>query len=194
MQINTKNWLPFFVLFPLITGCVPLVAVGVGAGASTGAVISEDRRTSGIFIEDESIELKSARRINQQFGDHVHINVTSFNRNVLLTGEAPDEVVIKKAEKLVMSVDNVRNIINEVKVSEKSSLASRSNDTLITSKVKTRFIGARGFQINHIKIVTENKIVYLLGMVKRAEADDAAELARSTPGVAKVVRVFEYLN
>ena len=194
MKTNKKIWLTLFLLLPFITSCVPLVAIGVGAGASTGAVMSEDRRTSGIFIEDESIELKSARRINQQLGKDVHINVTSFNRNVLLTGEAPNEEAIKQIKKLVMSVDNVRNIINEISVSEKSSLASRSNDTLITSKVKTRFIGATGFQINHIKIVTENKVVYLMGLVKRNEADKAAEIASSTPGVVKVIRVFEYLN
>ncbi len=194
MRIFSKNWLSLLLFLPLIVGCVPMVAVGVGAGAGTGALVSEDRRTSGIFIEDESIELKSARRINQQLGNNVHINVTSFNRVVLLTGTAPDEAVKKEADLLVMSVDNVRHIINEVKIAEKKSLASRSNDTLITSKVKTRFIGVRGFQINHVKIVTENKIVYLMGMVRHAEADSAAEIASSTTGVEKVVRVFEYLD
>ncbi len=194
MQIFRKNWLSLFLFLPFIVGCVPLTALSVGAGAGTGAIVSEDRRTSGMFIEDESIELKSARRINQQLGDNVHINVTSFNRIVLLTGTAPNEAMKKEAEVLVMSVDNVRNIVNEVKIAEKQSLASRSNDTLITSKVKTRFIGVRGFQINHVKIVTENKIVYLMGMVKREEAESAAEIASSTVGVEKVVRVFEYLD
>ncbi len=194
MRIFSKNWLSLLLFLPFIVGCVPMVAVGVGAGAGTGALVSEDRRTSGIFIEDESIELKSARRINQQLGNNVHINVTSFNRVVLLTGTAPDEAMKKEAEILVMSVDNVRHIINEVEIAEKKSLASRSNDTLITSKVKTRFIGVRGFQINHVKIVTENKTVYLMGMVRHAEADSAAEIASSTTGVEKVVRVFEYLD
>ncbi|MCH9639594.1 MAG: BON domain-containing protein [Betaproteobacteria bacterium] len=194
MQIFRKNWLSLFLFLPFIVGCVPLTALSVGAGASTGAIVSEDRRTSGMFIEDESIELKSARRINQQLGDNVHINVTSFNRIVLLTGTALNEAMKKEAEVLVMSVDNVRSIVNEVKIAEKQSLASRSNDTLVTSKVKTRFIGVRGFQINHVKIVTENKIVYLMGMVKREEAESAAEIASSTVGVEKVVRVFEYLD
>ncbi|MDH5480280.1 MAG: BON domain-containing protein [Nitrosomonas sp.] len=194
MKFFCKNGLSLILFLPFIVSCVPLVAVGVGAGAGTGAVMSEDRRTSGIFIEDESIELRSVRRISQQLGDDIHVNVTSYNRNVLLTGEAPNQGMIEAVEKLVMSVDNVRNIINEIRVAEKSSLASRSNDTLITSKVKTRFIGVRGFQINHVKIVTENKIVYLLGMVRRKEADSAAELARTTPGVVQVVRVFEYLD
>lgn len=191
-----KNLNPYclsLILFlPLITGCVPMFAIGTAAG--TGVYISEDRRTSGIFIEDEAIELKSARRINQQLGDQVHINVTSFNRNVLLTGEVPTAAMKADTEKLVMSVDNVRKIFNEIAVAGNTSLATRSNDSLITSKVKGRFLSARKFQINHIKIVTENSVVYLMGMVTRQEADSAAEIASSTSGVARVVKVFEYLN
>lgn len=191
-----KNLNPYclsLILFlPLITGCVPMFAIGTAAG--TGVYISEDRRTSGIFIEDEAIELKSARRINQQLGDQVHINVTSFNRNVLLTGEVPTAAMKADTEKLIMSVDNVRKIFNEIAVAGNTSLATRSNDSLITSMVKGRFLSARKFQINHIKIVTENSVVYLMGMVTRQEANSAAEIASSTSGVARVVKVFEYLN
>ncbi len=195
MKNPNINYLFLIVLFsPVLIGCVPLVAIGVGVGASTGAVISEDRRSGGIFIEDESIELKSARRINQQLGDNVHINITSFNRIVLLTGEAPNETMKQQVEKLVMSIENVRNIVNEISISGKSSLASRSNDALITSKIKARFLSAQKFQINHIKVVTENGAVYLLGRVQRQEAESAAEIASSTTGVLKVVKVFEYLN
>jgi osmotically-inducible protein OsmY len=181
-------------LLPMLVSCAPLVAVGVGAGAGTGAVVSEDRRTSGMFIEDESIELKSNRRIKEQLGINVRINSTSFNRVVLLTGEAPTETLKQQAEKLVMSVQNVRKIVNEIIIAEKSSLASRSKDTLITSQVKGRFLTKGKFQINHIKVVTENGVVYLLGMVKREEAENASEIASSTSGVQKVVKVFEYLN
>lgn len=181
-------------LLPMLVSCAPLVAVGVGAGAGTGAVVSEDRRTSGMFIEDEAIELKSNRRIKEQLGNDVRINSTSFNRVVLLTGEAPTETLKQQAEKLVMSVQNVRKIVNEIVIAEKSSLASRSKDTLITSQVKGRFLTKGKFQINHIKVVTENGVVYLLGMVKREEAENAAEIASSTSGVQKVVKVFEYLN
>jgi osmotically-inducible protein OsmY len=181
-------------LLPMLVSCAPLVAVGVGAGAGTGAVVSEDRRTSGMFIEDESIELKSNRRIKEQLGNNVRINSTSFNRVVLLTGEAPTETLKQQAEKLVMSVQNVRKIVNEIIIAEKSSLASRSKDTLITSQVKGRFLTKGKFQINHIKVVTENGVVYLLGMVKREEAENASEIASSTSGVQKVVKVFEYLN
>ncbi|WP_309146177.1 BON domain-containing protein [Nitrosomonas sp. Nm84] len=147
-----------------------------------------------MFIEDEGIELKSGRRIHQQFGDKVHINVTSYNRMVLLTGEVPTDTIKADIEKLIMSVDNVRRIFNEVAVADNTSLTSRSNDTLITSKVKGRFLAERKFQINHVKIVTENEVVYLLGVVTRQEADNAAQIASSTSGVKKVVKVFEYLN
>ncbi|MBK6957402.1 MAG: BON domain-containing protein [Nitrosomonas sp.] len=192
MKYLNQTWLALFLFFPFLVGCVPMFAVGTAAG--TGAYISEDRRTSGMFIEDEGIELKGSRRIYQQFGDKVHINITSYNRMVLLTGEAPTETIKADIEKLIMGVDNVRRIYNEIAVAGNTSLASRSNDTLITSKVKTRFLTERKFQINHVKIVTENEVVYLLGVVTRQEADDAARIASSTSGVKKVVKVFEYLN
>lgn len=190
MKYRNRCWLSLILFLPFITGCVPMFAIGTAAG--TGAYISEDRRTSGMFIEDEGIELKSSRRIHQQFGDTVHINVTSYNRLVLLTGEAPTEAMKSDIEKLVMGVDNVRRIYNEIAVAGNTSLSSRSNDTLLTSKVKTRFLAERKFQINHVKIVTENGVVYLLGMVTRQEADNAAQIASSTAGVRKVVKVFEY--
>ncbi|MDP1935099.1 MAG: BON domain-containing protein [Nitrosomonas sp.] len=192
MKYLNQTWLALFLFFPFLVGCVPMFAVGTAAG--TGAYISEDRRTSGMFIEDEGIELKGSRRIYQQFGDKVHINITSYNRMVLLTGEAPTDTIKADIEKLIMGVDNVRKIFNEIAVAGNTSLASRSNDTLITSKVKTRFLTERKFQINHVKIVTENEVVYLLGVVTRQEADNAAQIASSTSGVKKVVKVFEYLN
>lgn len=192
MNYHKHSWLSLLLFLPLLSGCVPMFAIGTAAG--TGAYISEDRRTSGMFIEDEGIELKSARRINQQFGDSVHINITSYNRMVLLTGEAPTETFKTDIGKLVMGVDNVRRIFNEIAVGGNTSLASRSNDTLLTSKVKARFLAERKFQINHVKIVTENEVVYLLGLVTRQEADSAAQIASSTSGVKKVVKVFEYLN
>ncbi len=187
------NWLILILLFPALISCVPLVAVGVGTGIGGGSV-SEDRRSSGIFIEDEVIELKSKRRIDEQLGDQVNIGITSFNRNVLLTGESPNKDMIEQVEKLVISVENVRNVVNEIKVSDKSTFMSRSNDSLTTSKVKGRFLHEGDFQLNHIKVVTENSIVYLLGVVKHQEAESAAEIARTTSGVLKVVKVFEYLN
>lgn len=192
MKYLNSFWLSFVLIYPFVTGCVPMFAIGTAAG--TGTYISEDRRTSGMFIEDEGIELKSSKRINQQFGDNVHINVTSYNRFVLLTGEAATTEIKAEIEKLIMGVDNVRKIYNEITVAKNTSLASRSNDTLLTSKVKTRFLAERKFQINHVKIVTENAVVYLMGMVTRQEGDNAAQIASQTSGVAKVVKVFEYLN
>ncbi len=183
-----------WILVSLLGGCVPMVLTGVGAGAGTGALMVEDRRSSGIFIEDERIELKTSRRISESLGDKVHVNVTSFNRSVLLTGEAPDESTKKEAAKLAMSIENVQNVFNEIEVTKKSSLASRSNDTLITSKVKTRFLNNGVFQINHIKVITENGVVYLLGLVTRKEGDTATRIASTTPSVTKVVKVFEYLD
>lgn len=184
----------FIFLLPILTSCAPMVAAGVGTGAGTGAMVAEDRRTSGTFIEDETIESRSSRRIKEQLGNKVHINVTSFNRIVLLTGEVPEEAMKVQAERLVMTIQNVREIINEIAIAEKSSLTSRSKDALITSRVKGRFLTSGTFQINHIKVVTEDRTVYLLGMVKRDEADNAAEIASSTSGVLKVVKAFEYLD
>ena len=192
MKYLNQTWLALILFLPILVGCVPMFAVGTATG--TDAYISEDRRTSGMFIEDEGIELKGARRIYQQFGDKVHINITSYNRMVLLTGEAPTETIKTDIEKLIMGVDNVRKIFNEIAVGGNTSLTSRSNDTMITSKVKTRFLTERKFQINHVKIVTENEVVYLLGVVTQQEADNAAQIASSTAGVKKVVKVFENIN
>jgi len=193
-SMNMKSWLMLMFILSFTVGCAPMAAIGVGAGVGTGAAVSEDRRTSGIFIEDEAIELKSSRRLYEQLGNQAHINVTSFNRIVLLTGEVPDDVMKTEATRLARSIANVRNVINEITIGEKSSLGSRSNDTFITSKVKGRFLTSGKFQINHVKIVTEKGVVFLLGVVKRAEADSATEIASSTSGVTRVVKVFEYLD
>jgi len=191
MKYLNWHWLSLLLCFPLLTGC-PMYSVSTASGSNS--YISEDRRTSGIFIEDEGIELKASRRIHQQFGNSVHINVTSYNRIVLLTGEAPTEAVKTNIERLVMGVENVRRIHNEIAIAANTALSSRSSDTLLTSKVKARFLAERKFQINHVKIVTENGIVYLLGMVTREEGDNAAQIASLTSGVRKVVKAFEYLN
>lgn len=173
-----------------LQGCVPVVATGAG----TGVLIAEDRRTSGTFIEDQGIELKASSRLDDKFKDTVHINITSYNRTVLMTGEAPTDAVKQEAEKIVRSVPNVGNILNELFIGGNSSYTSRSNDTYLTSKVKVRFVDTGKFQANHVKVVTENNVVYLLGMVTRKEAENAVEIARTTGGVQKVVKLFEYLD
>lgn len=175
---------------PLLQGCFPLVAGGVGAGAAMVA----DRRTSGAYVEDEGIEWRTSSALRDRLGDAVHVNVTSFNRNVLLTGEAPSEAHRAEAERVASGIANVKGIVNEIQVAGTSSLTSRGNDSLITSKVKARFVDSAQFSANHIKVVTEAGTVFLLGIVTRREADAATEVARRTDGVRKVVRVFEYIT
>ena len=180
-------------LFPFFSGCALLVAAGV-ATVGTGVAVSQDRRTGGMLVEDQNIESKSNRRISEKMGDNAHVNVTSFNRNVLLTGEVSSESARKEIEQAVKGVEHVRNVVNEIAVAPVSSFTSRSNDALITSKVKGRFMDGGKFQINHVKVITEDSVVYLLGIVNADEAGSAVDIARSTNGVRKVVKVFEYMN
>ena len=175
---------------PALQGCVPAVATGVGAGA----LMIVDRRNAETYLADEAIEIRSFNRINEKFGDKVHVNVTSYNMKVLLTGEVPDEGIKAELEKAVAGIANVKGVVNEAQVGAVSGFQARSNDTYITSKVKARFIDANKFQANHVKVVTEAGTVFLLGLVTRKEADEAAEIARTTAGVKKVVRVFEYVE
>jgi osmotically-inducible protein OsmY len=175
---------------PALQGCVPAVATGVGAGA----LMIVDRRAGETYLADEAIEIRSLNRINEKFGDKVHVNVTSYNMKVLLTGEVPDAGIRDELEKAIAGIINVKGVTNEVTIGAISSFSARSNDTYITSKVKARFIDANKFQVNHVKVVTEAGTVFLLGLVTRKEGDDAAEIARTTAGVKKVVRVFEYIE
>jgi osmotically-inducible protein OsmY len=175
---------------PLLQGCFPAVVTGVGAGAAMIA----DRRTSGAYLEDEGIEWRTRSRIRERFGDAVNVSVTSYNRIVLLTGEAPNEQVRGEVEQLAAQVVNVRTVVNEVRVAGISPLSARANDAMITSQVKARFVDAQTFGAHHVKVVTEANTVFLMGLVSRREADAATEVARTTAGVAKVVRVFEYIS
>ncbi len=178
------------ILSSQLIACVPVVV----GGAAAGGAVAADRRTSGIYLEDENIELKAVKHVETTLGDNTHINVTSYNRNVLLTGEAPDEATKANTEAFVKSIENVRNITNEITVGPKTDISSRSNDTYITSKIKTKFVTENQFPANYVKIVTENSAVYLLGIVTKTEADAAAAIASNTDGVSKVVKVFEYMN
>lgn len=185
---NIRIWLLLAVM-PLLFGC----AAALVGGAATGVVVAEDRRTVGTITEDQGIELRSASRLDDKLRSS-HINVTSYNRMVLLTGEVPNAAAKEEAERIVRGVANVRGVINELQVAGNSSLTARSNDSLITSKVKARFVDAQRFNALHVKVVTESNVVYLLGLVKRAEAEEATKIASTTGGVQKVVRVFEYLD
>ena len=173
-----------------LVACVPAVV----GGAATGGAIAADRRTSGIFVEDENIELKAANKMRTNLGEQSHVNVTSYNRNVLLTGEVPDDARKTLAANLLKEIQNITNVTNEIAVAPKASISSRSNDTYITSKVKTRFVTENRFPANYVKVVTEDSVVYLLGMVTQEEAEAAVDIARNTDGVVKVVKVFEYTN
>lgn len=176
-----------------VTSSLSACAPAVVGGAAAGGLAAADRRTTGAYVEDEGIEWKVLKQINDELGDHAHANITSYNRNVLLTGEAFNDTAKARAEAIAKSVENVRSVTNELQVAPTSSLMARSNDTLLTSKVKANLIKDNRVPSNYIKVVTEKSVVYLMGMVTRQEADIAVEIARNTDGVEKVVKVFEYV-
>ncbi len=175
----------------LLGGCAPLLVGGAMVG---GTLMMMDRRTTGAQVDDQAIELKASNRVRELAGDNAHINITSYNRTVLITGEAATEADRSAIEQAVQRVENVRSIVNEVGVMAPSSLTSRSSDTIITSKVKATLVDARDLQANAFKVVTERSVVYLMGRVTEREARRASELARSVSGVQKVVRVFEIVT
>ena len=173
----------------LLGGCAPVV---VGAGAAAGYSAFEDRRSTGTQVEDQRIESRASSAIDERFGWKVHVNVTSYNRQVLITGEVPDAVTHAEVEKLIAALPGVRTLSNELAIGPQSSLAARTGDTVVTSNVKTRFLGAKNFNALHVKVVTEAGVVFLMGMVTEVEANAATDIARTTDGVKKVVKVFEY--
>jgi osmotically-inducible protein OsmY len=175
---------------PFLAGCFGVAAVGVG----TGALMFADRRQAETIVTDEGIEIRGLNRIAERYRDRAHVNVTSYNRTVLLTGEVPDAAAKAEVEQLVAAVPNVKAISNELQIGTVSTLTNRSNDTFITSKVKARFIDAAQFGANHVKVVTEAGVVYLMGLATQREAGAAVEIARTTGGVLKVVRVFEIIS
>jgi osmotically-inducible protein OsmY len=178
-------------LVPLLQACPALI---VGAGIGAGIMVADDRRTNASMLEDQTIEVKTKNSIEEKYGEQVRVNVTSFNRVILLTGEAPSEDVRLDLGVLALGISNVRNVQNEVIVAGHTSFASRSADSLTTSRVKARLTQDKNVSANHIKVVTENSTTYLMGLVTRAEADAAAQTAATTSGVQRVVKVFEYMD
>ena len=170
-------------------GCA---AIFIG-GAATGVNVAQDRRTTGTFIEDQAIELKSMDAILQdkEVSSQTHLNVTSFNTVVLVSGEAPTEELRQRAIQLVKNIEKVSHLHDEITIAGPSSLMSRSGDTLITTKVKSKLI-AKTPNGMHIKVVTENGVVYLMGLLNREDASKATEITRQTGGVQKVVKLFQY--
>ena len=173
-----------------LSACVPL-AVG---GAVVGTLVVIDRRTSGTQLEDEGIEFRANNRTKEVMGEKGHINVTSYNRQVLLTGEVPTEKDRELVEKTVAGVDNVRSVVNELGVMPNSTLTQRSNDTLITGKVKASLVDAKDVSLNAFKVVTERNTVFLMGRVTPREVKRVTEIVRGVGGVEKVVRVFEIIS
>jgi osmotically-inducible protein OsmY len=174
-----------------LSGCAPMI-VG-GAVVATGLSVL-DRRTTGTQLDDESIESRSLSRLQERLGDRAHVNVVSYNRQVLLTGEVLSEQDRRLAEQAIAGLDNVRSIINELAVLGPSTLTQRSSDAGVTLRLKTGMIDSRDLNAHVIKVVTERGVVYLMGRVTEREADRATDIARRTSGVQKVVRLFELIS
>ena len=173
-----------------VSACFPLVV----GGAMVGGMVATDRRTSGTVIEDESIEFKASSRIRERMGDGVHVNINSYNRQVLITGEVPQAQDIEQIQQIVAGVDNVRNIVNELAVMGLTSFAQRSSDALVTGQVKARLLDANDLNSNAIRVFTERGTTYLMGRVTQREMQRATELAGATSGVQRIVRVFDMVT
>jgi len=175
----------------VLPACAPML---VGSAMVGGALASVDRRTAGTQVEDQAIELKGAARVRELAGEQAHVNVTSYNRIVLLTGEVPDAAARGAVEQAIGRIEGVRSVVNELAVMGKTTLTARSNDAVLSARVKAGFIDAKDLQVNTVKVTTERGVVHLMGRVTEREATRAVAVARSVPGVQKVVRVFEILT
>lgn len=179
-----------FATISLLQGCAPFV----GVGANTDTMMSvADRRSAGAMVEDDTIESKAQERIENKYQDRAHASVVSYNRYALVTGTATSESTKMGIERIIGAIPNVRGIANELVVSETASDTATS-DSRLTASVKMRFSNSTAFKADHIKVITENGVVYLMGLVTHAEADAASKIASTTAGVQKVVRVFEYID
>lgn len=177
-------------VLPALQGCFPIVAAGV----TTGVMASVDRRSLGAQTDDETIEWKASAQVSEKLGDKAHLNFTSFNHKVLMSGEVPNEEARSEAERIVSGLPTVQGVYNELVVGPASSYSNRSNDAYVTSKVKSRFVDSGKFNALHVKVVTEAGTVFLLGLVTQAEADSAINVARTTSGVRKVVNLLEIIT
>ena len=178
-------------LAPFLQSCIPLL---IGAGVGAGVMMAEDRRTSATVLEDQTIEIRARNRITEKYAEQVNISVTSFNRFVMLSGQAPTEEIRQDVSVLVLEVPNVRNVQNEIVVGGNSSATSRASDALLTSRVKGRLAQNKDVGASHVKVVSENGTVFLLGLVTRAEGESASQTAATTGGAQRVVKVFEYID
>lgn len=184
------RWMILVVLAGLLAGCFPLVVAGVG----TGVAMAADRRTTAAVLADQQIDLRLSNRIAERFGDRVHVNINSYNRAVLLTGEVADEASRMEVERLVASGEDVRLVYNELTLGLPSTLGGRTNDVGLSAKTQARMIDSGRVSPLHVKVTVERSVVYLMGLVSLREAKDAAEVASRTMGVERVVTLFEYLD
>lgn len=175
----------------LFSACAPLLIGGAMAGS---VMVVTDRRTSGAQLEDQGIELRAGNRLGEKLGDRARVVVTSYNRQVLLTGEVGSEEDKAAAEQVVAGVENVRSVVNELAVLGSPTLTQRSTDTLTTGRIKASMLDARDLSANAFKVVTTRGTVYLMGRVTQREADRATEIVRNTSGVQRVVRVLEFIS
>ena len=176
---------------PFLAGCVPAV---IATGATVGVMSAQDRRSTGVQADDEGIEWKAAQSVPERYSQASHLNFTSFNQRLLITGEVPSEEAKSVIGEQAARVLGVKEVINEAIVGPASSLSARSNDSYITSKVKARLVDEKNISATHIKVVTENGIVYLMGIVTDREAKVAVAVARTTEGVRKVVNVMQVMS
>ena len=176
---------------PFLDGCAPAM---IAVGAAHVAIIANDQRSTGAQLDDQTIEIKIATTVGGKWGNEVHLNATSYNGIVLLTGEAPSTIVQDEITKIAKSTDRVRSVQNEMVIGPVTDLSARTNDTYITSKVKTRLLEDEKFKALYVKVVTERGVVYLMGIMSREDGTQAAQIAATTAGVARVVKVFEYKN
>lgn len=177
----------------VLTGLQGCVEMAIGS-AVVGTLAATDRRTFGAQTEDKAILFKGETRVANLVGNGGHVNVTSFNRKVLLTGEVRDEAMKAAVEREVAAIEGVQSTVNDLEIAGTSSFTSRSNDSLITGKVKASFVDAKDLYANSIKVVTERGVVYLMGRVTQREGQLAAAVASGVSGVTKVVKVFEYIS
>ena len=191
MKSNVRLVALLVFLAPVLQSCIPLV---VGAGVGAGVMMAEDRRTNATILEDQTIEVKAKNRITEKYKDQGNISVTSFNRFILLSGQAPTEEIKQDVTVLVLEVPNVRNVQNEIVVGGNSSTTSHASDALLTSQVKARLSQNKDVGSTHVKVVSENGTVFLMGLLTHAEADAAAQTASTTSGAERVVKLFEYLD
>jgi osmotically-inducible protein OsmY len=182
-----------FLIVSLLTGCTAAVVGGAVAGTS----VALDNRTTGNFVEDQNIKTKFAHLYysNKNLSEQTHVNYTSYNRQILITGEAPNEQMKQQLSSIAEQIKNVRHYYNEVVIAQPTSLSTRSNDTLLTSKIKTAvFTNMKELDGAQVKVVTENGSVFLMGLVSREQGNKITEIARTTRGVKRVIKLFEYPN